>query len=287
MDLFFRPTASPLRLGRWLAELGRTTDGLVRAFGPGTDALEPRSRERVILAVSEVNGCRYTAWVHGSWHDLLGAERADDSLPALLDYARDSALAGRPADTADLEAVLSPEAVRAIRATVAVAELSSLVGNTADGLAERAMLKRPVLSPQTLSDLLVVGLALPWALPIFAATATMRLVSWAAPPMPVLIAPPDDEANLVVHMLADAIPQYLSHAATRALVLRLPGPLSVGVRAEGTEATVRVSRDRIELENGLSDDTFLVVDGGLELLLDVAARTISREVSGLPVRRFR
>lgn len=260
---------------------------MARAFGPGSESLEPRSRERIILAVSDVNGCRYTAMVHGAWNDLLGPEKADDALPALLDYARDSALAGRPADTASLHAVLTPEAVRAVRATVAVAELSSLAGNTVDGLAERFMLKRPLLSPHTLSDIVVVGLTLPWVLPIATATAAMRLVSWAAPPMPELVAPPDEEANLVVHMLADAIPQYLAHAATRAVLLRIPGPVNVGVRAEGTEATVRLSHDRIELENGLGDDTFLVVDGGLELLLDVAARTISREVSGLPVRRFR
>ncbi len=237
--------------------------------------------------MSEVNGCRYTAWVHGAWHDLLGAEKADDTLPVLLDYARDSALAGHPAGTESLDAVLTPESVRAVRASVAVAELSSLIGNTADGLAERLVFKRPLLSLRTLNDAFVVAVALPWAVPVFVATAAMRAVSWAAPPMPEMVSPPEDQANLVVHMLADAIPQYLSHAATRALVLRLPTPIAVGVRAEGTEATVRLSRDRIELENGLGDDTFLVVDGGLELLLDVAARSISREVSGLPVRRFR
>jgi hypothetical protein len=86
-------------------------------------------------------------------------------------------------------------------------------------------------------------------------------------------------------MLAEAVPAYLSNALVRGALLALPRPLIVGVRAEGSTATMRITRDRIELVNGLADDTVMIVDGGLDLLLDVAARAINRELSRLTVRR--
>ena len=48
---------------------------------------------------------------------------------------------------------------------------------------------------------------------------------------------------------------------------------------------MRITRDRIELANGLADDTVMIVDGGLDLLLDVASPAINRELSRLTVRR--
>jgi alkylhydroperoxidase family enzyme len=281
MDLFARPTATASRLNPWLAELGRTASGLLDAFGPGHGAIAPRSRERVALAVTEVNGCRYTAWIHGAWCDFLGDDQGDEVLPVMLDFARDSALAGAPLDVDELAASLHPDAIRAVRATVAVAEVSSLVGNTADGLWERLRLRRPLRPAAALRETMIVAAAVPLAAPLFVAAGAMRLATWAAPPMPEIVQPPDAEANLVVHILSEAVPQYLANAVVRASVLRLPGPLSIGVRAEGTEATVRIERDRVELTNGLAEDTFLVIDGGLELLLDVATRTLSRELTQL------
>ena len=63
----------------------------------------PARREQVILAVTEVNGCRYCAWIHGSWADYLGElEDPADVLEALLAHARASAEAGQPLDTAPL-----------------------------------------------------------------------------------------------------------------------------------------------------------------------------------------
>ena len=50
----------------------------------------------VILAVTEVNGCRYCAWIHGSWQDFLGENSLVDADEALLTYARACAEAGYP-----------------------------------------------------------------------------------------------------------------------------------------------------------------------------------------------
>src|SRR5437899_71828 len=108
-DPFPRRTATPGLLAPWLVEVVRTLPGLVRSYVPGSP-IPPRTRERVILAVTEVNGCRYCAWIHGSWQDFLGDVAAADAEGALLAYARACAEGGEPLPTDDLLAVLPAEA---------------------------------------------------------------------------------------------------------------------------------------------------------------------------------
>ena len=136
----------------WMAELGKTLPGLVRSYLPG-QTLDPRTRERVILAVTEVNGCRYCAWIHGSWQDFLGENSLVDADEALLTYARACAEAGRPLDPAPLADVLPPDVVASVRATVAQIEVSNLVGNTVDGRAVGNTLDRLDEPPSILRSL--------------------------------------------------------------------------------------------------------------------------------------
>ena len=70
-DPFPRRTATLGLMVPWLTEVAATLPGLVRSYGPG-GPLDPRTREQIILAVTEVNGCRYCAWIHGSWQEFLG-----------------------------------------------------------------------------------------------------------------------------------------------------------------------------------------------------------------------
>ena len=144
-DPFPRRTADLVELAPWLAELARTMPDLVRSYLPG-GPIDARTRERVILAVTEVNGCRYCAWIHGSWADYLGegVEDPAEAEEALLTYARACAEAGRPLDVSPLAAVLPADALGAVRATVAQIEVSNLVGNTVDGLLARLTRKRPL-----------------------------------------------------------------------------------------------------------------------------------------------
>jgi hypothetical protein len=283
MDAERRPAARTPDVGRWLVGMGDLVWGLAAAYLPGGRALSSRSREQIVLAVTEVNGCGYTAWVHGAWRDFLGEDRNDAGLDVLVDYARASALSGAPLDTAHLDAVLPADAVRAVRATIAVAEVSNLVGNTAQDLGARLRGRRPLLPARMAREAAVVAAALPIAAPLLAAAGVMRLTSWVSPPMPTIVEPPDDEGNLVVAMLAEAVQVYLGHALVRALLLALPRPLVVGVRAEGVAATVRITRDRVDLEADLADDTVLVIDGGLDLLVDVASRALDRDLNRLTV----
>ena len=110
-DPFSRRTADLAILAPWLTELARTLPGLLRSYLPG-GSIDARTRERVILAVTEVNGCRYCAWIHGSWAAYLGdgVDEPAGAEEALLTYARACAEAGRPLDTTPLEAFLPAEA---------------------------------------------------------------------------------------------------------------------------------------------------------------------------------
>jgi AhpD family alkylhydroperoxidase len=285
MDWFWRPTATPERIVPWLQELRDNAAGLLDSFRPGHPSLSPRDREQIALVVTEVNGCRPASWVHESWAAFLGEHEPDELLPALLAFAREAALSGRPSDGRDLQRELSPDAVRAVRATVAVAELSCLVGNTADGLWHRLTLRRPLEPAAALWEVAVVAASLPFVAPAFLAAGAMRLATLAAPPLPIIEQPDDDEANLLVHLVADALPGLLSNALLRSAVLRMGHPLVVGMRTEDAGATIRIERDRIVIENDVADDASIVIEDGADLLVEAASRALGRELDALSTRR--
>ena len=288
-DPFPRRTADPVVLVPWLAELARTAGGLVRSYLPGSP-VDARTRERVILAVTEVNGCRYCAWIHGSWSDYLGERPAGDdegssAEEALLVYARACADAGRPLDPEPLRAFLPDEAVAAVRATVAQIEVSNLVGNTVDGLIARVTRKRPLDPVNAAGEAAVVAAAIPLAIPMLLAGAALRTASRLAPPVPAPQMPPAGEANLLVHLLAQLAPTLLANAALRTVVLGSPVVLVVGLKAGRTTATVRAGRGRLVLDNGISPDVVMVVEGDVEPLLRLASGQVLQEARNLRIRR--
>jgi len=282
-DPFPRRTATLGLMMPWLTEVVTTLPGLVRSYGP-SGALDPRTRERIILAVTEVNGCRYCAWIHGSWQEFLGDGTHADVDEALLAYARACAEAGRPLPADDLVAVLPLEAVRAVRATVAQIEVSNLVGNTVDGLLARVARKRPLAPIDFAREVATIAAAVPIAVPLLATAGAMRIAARIAPPLPEVDMPPAGEANLLVHLLAAAAPAYLSNAVVRLALLGLPRPVAVGLRAGRTAATVRIGRGKLEVENGISRDTIVVVEGEVEPLLQLATGSIVRELSSVRIR---
>ena len=283
-DPFPRRTATPAALAPWIVELARVLPGLAESYAVGpARRLDPRTRERVIMAVTEVNGCRYCAWIHGAWQEFLG-EGAGDAEEALLAYARACAAAGRPLDPAPLAELLPPESLRAVRATVAQIEVSNLVGNTVDGLVARLTRRRPVAPVAAAREAVTVALAAPIAAPLLAAAGVMRLVNLVAPPMPEVDAPDADEANLLAHLLAVAVPTYLSNALVRLLVLDLPVTLSVGVKAGRTAATISIGRGRVAVANGITPDALVVIEGEVEPLLRLATGSIVRDITSVRIR---
>lgn len=287
-DAFDRPTATPVLVGRWLGELARVPVGLMDAYVPGL-ALDGRSREQLILAVTEVNGCRWSAWVHGAWLDFLGPRDPDEVLEPLFAYARACAEEGRPLDTTVLEASYPPEVVRSVRAVVARTELANLVGNTTDGVLERLLGRRPPAPMVALQEAATVAAALPFVAPMAATAAVMRTLTGMAPRLPTVEFVPDGddvEPNLVAHLLAEAVPTYLGHTFVRTGLLLAPVNLAVAVRMEGRSATLRVGRRRVSVSNGVSRDALIVLEGGTEPLLKIVAGSILRDVrTGRPLRR--
>ena len=282
-DAFSRRTATPRHVLPWLLELVSTLPDLVRSYIPGAP-LDPRTRELIILAVSEAHGSRCCAWVHTSWSDFLGEALHDDLELALLSYARASAEAGRPLPTDDLAAVLPVPAIGALRATVAQIELANLVENTADGLIGRLRGREPFAPIAVGREVVTVAAAFPFAVPLLATAAAMRLVNRLAPPVPAVEVHQPSDANLLVHLLATAAPSYLAHALTRIALVRLPRPVVVGVRSGRTAATVRVGRGSVTIENGISRDTVLVVEGDVESLLQTATGSLVRELGSIRIR---
>ena len=284
-DPFPRRTAEPSLLVPWLLELVATAPSLLRSYLPGAP-IDPRTREQVILAVTEVNGCRYCAWIHGSWADYLGSlDDPAEVQDALLAHARASAEAGRPLDLGPLREVLPAEVADGLRATVAQIEVANLVGNTVDGLLARATRRRPLDAPRAVRELATVALALPVAVPMLGVGAALRALRNAAPDVPAVEMPPPGEANLLVHLLARAVPGYLANAGLRLALLRLPVQVPIAVRAGRTAATLRVGRGRVALENGIHPDALLVVEGEVEPLLQVATGHLVREIASLRVKR--
>jgi len=283
-DPFPRRTATITGLAPWIFETLSHLDGLVDSYRPG-GALDSRTRERILVAVTEVNGCRYCAWIHGSWREFLGDTDEASATDAVLAYARASAEAGQPADPKALAEVLPPAAVRAVRASVAQIEVSNLVGNTVDGLLARLTRKRPVDPLTTLSELAVVGVAVPVAVPLLGLAAAMRAVQRIAPPLPAVEMPPKGEANLLAHLVASIAPRLLANAAVRLAVLGGPVVAVIGLRAGRTEVTVRFGRGRVAVENGIASDALLVVEGEVEPLMRLATGAILEGLAGVRIER--
>ena len=284
-DPFPRRTATLGRLAPWIPELLLNAPGLLSSYSRVGNAIDPRMRERVIMAVTEVNGCRYCAWIHGSWQDFLGegVNRADAE-QAVLTYARACAEAGKPLDPTPLTAQLGTAGVRELRATVAQIEVSNLVGNTLDGLLARLTRKRPLNPLAAVQEAAVVGAAVPLAIPMLAIAGAMRAVDRLAPPLPEVGMPPAGEANLLVHLLSAAVPPYLSNAVVRLALLGFPFEVAVALRAGRTAATLRIGRRAVSVENGVAPDALFLLEGEVEPLLRLAAGSVVGELRKLRLR---
>ncbi|MGD2104986.1 MAG: carboxymuconolactone decarboxylase family protein [Anaerolineae bacterium] len=117
-------------------------------LGPERGSVDPAFRERLMLAVTAVNGCRYCSYVHAR-HALsegISAEEIDllsegtfegspsDEVPALL-YAQHWAEAEGnpdPAARASVERVYGADRLERIELTIKMIRVANLLGNTFD-----------------------------------------------------------------------------------------------------------------------------------------------------------
>ena len=279
-----RPALDPWRVGAWTAELVSVPVGLLEAYVPGSAGIDARTREQLILAVSETNGAFAACWLHGSWLEFLGPGDSDEVLTPLFAYARSCAEAGVPLDTTTLDAVYPPAMVRSVRATVARAELANLVGNSFDDLFAQFIGRRSWSPLDVMNDAVAVTASIPLVAPTVVLAGAMKVVSRLAPKLPAIELPPASEANLVVHLLAEAAPTYLGHVFVRTSLVWSPVPVAIAFRMEGMSATIRIGRGKVAIDNGVDPNALLIVDGGIEPLLQTVAGSILRDL-GVPIRR--
>ncbi|MEZ5205942.1 MAG: hypothetical protein R2690_02920 [Acidimicrobiales bacterium] len=248
----------PVPFSSWAVELVRLLGGLAAAYTPGSGGIDARTREQMIVAMSDLSGRPMTAWVHASWLDFLGDRAADEVLAPLFDYAEACAVAGRPLDTTTLDAVYPPLLV-ASGATVA----RTVLVHEAEDAGRRVIDPRPRPGGvrRRLRDGAVMAVAAPFAIPVLATATAMRVASLFAPPLPPIELPEDDDANLVVHLLAEATPAYLAHALVRTGIVASPFTVAVGVRMEGSTATLRLGRGRVTIDEGIHPDVLVVLQG--------------------------
>ncbi|MGH9137517.1 MAG: hypothetical protein ACRD0G_10780, partial [Acidimicrobiales bacterium] len=171
-------------LPRWLTDAARALPTVARTHLSGSP-LDARTRERVLVAVADAGGSRWCRWIHGSWSDFLGDTGDQDRLePELAAWARRSWAAGRAVDEPRLTETEPAEVVAALQATVARGVACGRASHAADRAVQRLTGRRSPLSPQAVADAVLVGAALPVALPVSAVAGLLRLVTRAAPPVP-------------------------------------------------------------------------------------------------------
>jgi hypothetical protein len=254
---------SAVSLARWVAELVTVAPGLAEAHLPGTGGIDARTRQRVLLVVAEHHRDPLMRWIHRTWLGFLGPGSVDEpagSTPdgpvsdPLLAYARSAVAADRALDVTTLRVRYGPAVIRSLRASIARAEVQH-------------------------------GLGWPSLLPELALAGVLRAAGALAPAVPEPRVP-EDEANLVVHLLAGSLPALLGNTLLRAVLLWNPVPLVVGVRPEaddqrgGAAATLRIGQGRVEIVNGVRADALVVIDGGLEALLRLATGAVVRQAGG-------
>jgi hypothetical protein len=240
----------------WLFELARVAPGIVESRMPGV-GIDSRTREELAAVVARLAGSSLVEWMHEARREFLGRVESDEAVEPLLAFARASGEAGEPVDATTLDAIYAASIVRSTRAVVAGTEIRSAIAQ----------------SP-------LVPLLAPGA----AAAGALRMIVRVAPPVPEPELPADGRTNLVMHLVADAMPRYLGNAAVRSVLLRNPLVLTIGVRMEAVGATVRIGRGKVRIDEGIDDDVVLVIEDGLEPLLHLAAGSIVRQLSRVPTR---
>lgn len=185
-------------LWRFLASIGWITAHLIRVarVHAGSRVSTPALREAIWLAVTEVNGCRYCAYVHESMADGSGLSEAEvhlllstgdpralESVATLSPAERrlvawskawaDARGTGTTAPPLHRDAPLRGPDLDALLRTV---ELGNLSGNTLDSLLHRFGHPRRLLQPLGLASDLVVGLLVSlFGWPALAAAGLRRL----------------------------------------------------------------------------------------------------------------
>lgn len=268
-----RREATPAIVLNWVRELARTLPGLLPG-GP----LSPATTHRILVAVSDEHAAGAWTYVHDAWLDFRGAaDTTPDGDEPFVVYARACAREQRPLDTTVLDVTLPKHAVTQLRALVARGELANLTADAADRVVatltgRRTPAARNADPAHLVWDAALATIGAPLAATGIAAATAARLVRRLAPP-PRIDTPDDDgdQANLLTHVVADALRAWTANAGVRLVLLRLPFTVTIGLRDGLAESTIRLGRGRAEVTNGIGDDAVVLVEGELGPVLRNAA----------------
>src|SRR5262249_34240673 len=143
------------------------------------------------------------------WLAFLGDRDPDEALAPLFTYARSCAEHGRLLDATTLDAMYPPAVVQAVRATIARTHLEGVVGRSVDGLVEQVRRRRPGSIGRAAAQVGVVVASMPVVVPLAAASLGIRAAARLTPQPPQVDTPPRGTTDLVVDVLAEALPVYL------------------------------------------------------------------------------
>jgi hypothetical protein len=254
---------------------------VVREHLPGR-ALDARRRELVSAVVTGSAGADLLARLHSSWHDVLGPAELSEVDDELLVWV---ANAIGPAPRLDLDALpadLSPAWREAGAATVIHGVVTAVAIDRVASLARRLGGSVPLSPAGFAGDAVAVLLSLPVTVPVLTAGLVADLVGRVAPAPAVLEV--DDDANLLVQLLAETLPTWLGSAWGRVLVAALPVEVPVAVRSGLSGATVRLGLGRVRVVNGVADDAWALFDGEIDGLLRAGTHSLSRELRAARLR---
>ncbi|HEX2574795.1 MAG TPA: hypothetical protein VHK88_00510 [Aquihabitans sp.] len=266
---------------RWLGALVPRLGTVVRCHLPGAP-IDARRRELVSAVVAGAAGSSGLARLHADWHDVLGPAELNEADDEVLSWVV-RAVAGEPdLDVDSLPGEISPSGRRAVGALVAHGVVAAATAHHLGSLAGQLTGRRPFAPRAALGDLAACLVGLPLTAPPAAVGAVLGAVGRLAPPPAPLDV--DGDANLLVQLLAEALPTWLGSAWGRTLVARLPVEVPVAVRSGLTGATVRIGRGRVQLRNGIADDVWALFDGEVDALLRAGSHSLTRELRAARLR---
>lgn len=259
----------------WVIEALLTAPAGVRAAVVPGSPVPAALREDALVAVAHAHGARAVAWVHDEWRGFAGSVPDGDVRLALTRHAEACARAGYPVEPDALVEVMSPSAVRGVRAVVArgrmEAEVEVRLRRAIGALRHRRVHRGLVVDV----PFAVAGVAL--AAPAALLGSTLGALARLAPAVPVVEGADDPEVGLLGALAAEAVPVLLGNAGVRAAVLGSPFVVGVGLRSGSSGATVGVGRGRAWVTEGVDPRATVVLQGDVEPLIRLAAGIILRE----------
>lgn len=268
--------------GAWLVEVARNAQGLVGAYGPWP-VISRRRRQAALVAFADAAGASRVAWAHRQWADAMGQARGDATTRAAVEFAAAAGRHGRPGAPQSLDDVVAPLVARAVRAAVGVAAVTAIADQAVADLERQARGTTARSVPRAVADVATVTALSPLALPFAGWALAGWVLARSAPPLPA-VEIHEADASLFAHLVAGALPEYLSGAAIRTAIAR--GPLTVAVAlcpAGGEGVTVRAGRGQLSVVDGIADDAMIVVDGPLDELIEAAGDALVAELAQHPL----